>query len=190
MHCCTANGNQGFYYAWEATVRYQSGTATINLLLNRFSPWLDLESHLPFEGKVVIRNKTARCAQVRIPAWVKRSQLRCRGNQNWVIPSWLGAYAIFRDLPSAAVLEIEFPLERETMTLTLPAMNQRQYRGAPTISATFKGSTCVGLSEAEESVYGKEPVWYPLFDRPAYQPDQAPMREVDYHVTERHIRWY
>ncbi len=51
MGCCTANGNQGFYYAWEAVVRGSGGTATINLLFNRFSPWLDLESYLHTKGK-------------------------------------------------------------------------------------------------------------------------------------------
>lgn len=190
MHCCTANGNQGFYYAWEAIVRYQDGTATINLLMNRFSPWLDIESYMPYEGKVIIKNKTARRIQVRIPAWVKRSGLRCAVNGNPVTPGWAGAYAVFGSLSGDAVLTIEFPLERETVTLMLPSMNQRQYRGASTVTATFKGSTCIGLEKAEESVHGMEPAWYPLFHRPQFQREDTPMKEVDYHVTEKPIRWY
>ena len=35
------------------------GHAQVNLLLNRASPWLDVDSYLPYEGKVVIHNKTA-----------------------------------------------------------------------------------------------------------------------------------
>ena len=30
-HCCTANGNQAFYYAWEAAVRGQGESAVVNL---------------------------------------------------------------------------------------------------------------------------------------------------------------
>ena len=43
----------GLFYAWDGIVRHQDGTAQINLLLNRASPWLDIDSHLPYEGKVV-----------------------------------------------------------------------------------------------------------------------------------------
>lgn len=190
MHCCTANGNQGFYYAWEAIVRHCDGVATINLLLSRFSPWLNIESYMPYEGKVVIKNKTVRRINVRIPPWVNRSHLRCKVNGNLATPDWAGSYAVFSDLQSKSVVAIEFPLERETVTLSLPAMNSRPCKGAPTVTANFKGSTCIGLEKAEESVHGKEPAWYPLFQRPEFQLEKAPLKEVDYYVAEKPIRWY
>jgi hypothetical protein len=31
MHCCTANGNQAFYYAWEGVVRGNGDRAVVNL---------------------------------------------------------------------------------------------------------------------------------------------------------------
>jgi len=190
MHCCTANGNQGFYFAWEAIVRYQDGAATVNLLLNRFSPWVDIESYLPYAGKVVIRNKTARRISVRVPAWVRRSQLRWTVNGNAVTPTWTGSYAVLDGLAPHAILMMEFPLARETVTLALPSVNARQFRGVPTVTCTFKGSTCIGLEKEEESVQGAEPAWYPLFQRPQFQADQAPLKEVDYYVVEKPIRWY
>lgn len=190
MACCTANGNQGFYYAWEAIVRCQNGAATVNLLLNRFSPWLDVASYLPYEGKVVIKNKTAHRISVRVPAWVKRGQLRWRLNDAPASPAWTGPYAVFDGLSPQATLTMEFPLERERVTLTLPNLNARPYRGAPTVTCTFKGSTCIGLEKPEEDVYGREPVWYPLFHRPQFQMDKAPLKEVDYYVVEKPIRWY
>jgi hypothetical protein len=61
MHCCTGNANQAFYYAWEAAVRGQGESAVVNLWYNRFSPWLDLESYLPYEGKLVLRMNPAGC---------------------------------------------------------------------------------------------------------------------------------
>jgi len=59
MHCCSYNGLIGFYHAWEGIIRENKGVAQVNLLLNRASPWLDIDSYLPYEGKVMIRNKTA-----------------------------------------------------------------------------------------------------------------------------------
>ncbi len=52
--CCSPHGNMGIFYAWDGILRYNDGVARVNLLLNRASPWMDIDSYLPFEGKVVI----------------------------------------------------------------------------------------------------------------------------------------
>ena len=44
--CCPGNGNQALYHAWEAIVRCKEGNAQVHLLLNRASPWLDIDSYL------------------------------------------------------------------------------------------------------------------------------------------------
>ena len=44
MHCCTGNGPQGLYYAWEGIVRHDGNAADVNMWLNRRSPWLDVWS--------------------------------------------------------------------------------------------------------------------------------------------------
>jgi hypothetical protein len=189
MHCCTANGNQGFYYAWDAVVKSTGSTATINLLFNRFSPWLDIESYLPYEGKVVIHNKQARNLQVRIPGWVRQSDVRCKVNDTTVEPTWCGRYAGLLDIPQSADITIEFPVQKETVTLLIPQMNARQYRGVAKATYQFKGSTCIGVV-ADESIFGSEYPWVPLYRHPQYHLDQAPMVEVPYHVVERPIQWY
>ena len=51
-----------FYYAWHGITRFDHGLAQVNLFLNRASPWMDVESYLPFEGKVILRNKQAEAA--------------------------------------------------------------------------------------------------------------------------------
>jgi hypothetical protein len=189
MGCCTANGNQGFYYAWEAVVKGSGSTATVNLLFNRFSPWLDLESSLPFEGKVVIRNKKARHLQVRIPGWVKRSDLRCTLNGSPVEPAWCGRYAGFFDIPLHAGLTLDFPIREETVPLQIPFMNARQYRGVAKAVYQFRGSTCVGIVE-DESIFGSEYLWVPLYRQPLYHLEKAPQVEVPYRVVEQPIQWY
>jgi hypothetical protein len=189
MACCTANGNQGFYYAWEAAVRGQGDRATVNLLVNRLSPWLDVESYLPYEGRVVIRNKAARRIRVRIPGWIKRAQLRCSLDGQPAALDWDGACLIFDDAPRGAELRLEFPLPRETVSLPLPLMNQRQYGGVKSLTATFKGSTCIGLAEPAGAQPSDRPAWVPLFQRPQYQADTAPMKTIPYRVPDRVIRW-
>jgi hypothetical protein len=68
--CCTDNGSQALYYAWESILRVVGKHVRINLLLNRASPQMDIDSYLPYEGKVVLKNKKAKSCSVRLPAWV------------------------------------------------------------------------------------------------------------------------
>ena len=185
MSCCNANANQAFYYAWEAITRYQDGVATINLLLNRFSPWLDIVSYMPFEGKVKIENKTSRRISVRIPAWIPRASLQCTLDGRAVAPDWNGRYAQFDGLRGGETLSLEFPLVRETLSLALSTINAAD---VVRLEADFAGSTCLGTTNVDENYV--EGVGLKLFNRPEYKAEVAPLREVPYYVVEKPIRWY
>ena len=118
--CCTGNGAKGLCYAWKSIVQYnQDGVAKVNLLLNRASPWLDIDSYLPYEGKVVIRNKTANKISVRIPRWVDKSAVTCNVNDEPVPPVWVANYLDINRLRSSDVITIEFPMVETTETYTL-----------------------------------------------------------------------
>ena len=69
MHCCTANGARTFYYVWDSIVTRESDEVRVNLLLNRASTWLDVDSYLPVEGKAVLHIKDASKVAVRMPEW-------------------------------------------------------------------------------------------------------------------------
>jgi len=188
--CCNANANQAFYYIWEAVVRYGGGVATINLFFNRFSPWLDVISYLPFEGKVVLKNKMARRINVRIPAWIMPADLRCTVNGKSASPVWQGRYAQFDGLKGTETLILDFPLRKESL-----------YFAGLRLNAEFKGTTCLSTVPAGESFPasphpkivlrpGQEEPGIRIFDRPEYQADKAPMRQVRYYSPDKLIRWY
>ena len=69
MHCCTANGARTLYCVWDKMVTQTDGLVKVNLLLNCASQWLDVDSYLPVEGKVVLHIKDAPTVAVRIPEW-------------------------------------------------------------------------------------------------------------------------
>ena len=74
--CCSVNGANSLYYAWHGITRFDEGVATVNLFLNRASAWMDIDSYLPYEGKVVLHNKLARLARVPHP-FLGRDLARC-----------------------------------------------------------------------------------------------------------------
>ena len=47
------------YQAWEGIVRLSGKRADVNLWLNRRSPWLDVWSWLPYEGKLTVSPHTS-----------------------------------------------------------------------------------------------------------------------------------
>src|SRR5215471_1455565 len=100
----------GTFYAWHGTLGYADGLAQVNLLLNRASPWLDVDSYLPYEGKVVLRNKTARQMCVRVPKWADKRQLRCRVNHMEIARHWAGNYLLITDLAPRDQVVVEFPV--------------------------------------------------------------------------------
>jgi len=138
--CCMGNALQAFYYVWEAAVRHAGGLVTVNFFFTRFSPWLDLISYLPYEGKVEIRNKTAHRISVRIPAWIPRAALKCNVDGQPAVPEWQGRYAQFDGLKGAETIILEFPLKKETLYLPVDR-----------IRAEFRGTTCLSTAPVDES---------------------------------------
>jgi hypothetical protein len=69
MHCCTGNGTRSLYHAWESIVTHTGDETQVNLLLNRASPWLDVDSYLPAAGKVVLKIKDSPRVVIRVPEW-------------------------------------------------------------------------------------------------------------------------
>ncbi|MDL2319420.1 glycoside hydrolase family 127 protein, partial [Eubacteriales bacterium OttesenSCG-928-A19] len=68
--CCVASGARGLYYGWRNIVTEARGRVSVNLLLNRATPWLEVESSLPYEGKVVLTaRKDMPDLVCRIPDW-------------------------------------------------------------------------------------------------------------------------
>jgi hypothetical protein len=185
--CCNANCPVGLYKAWSSMLSYRDGIAQVNLLLNRASPWLDVDSYLPYEGKVVLKNKTARKAFVRIPRWAEKKAVRCRVNQKPLVSRWLNNYLMVEGLAPQDVVTIEFPVV-ETVEKHTELTYGQEY------TCRFKGNTLVDISPRAE-----RPSWtqmgsddgamfpirkgYPLYQRDFYKRDKAPMKKVQRYVS-------
>jgi hypothetical protein len=171
--CCTANGSQALYYAWHGITRFDDGVATVNLFLNRASAWMDVDSYLPFQGKVVLHNKQAHTALVRIPGWVALGQVRNFVDGKPVHPSMVGRYEMFQGLKPNDEIRLEFPVRRETDRYTIDG---KEYH------VTFRGSTVVDINPRD-----LDPKDYPMYQRDYMKADKAPMRQAKRFVAERII---
>ncbi len=194
--CCTGTCVPALYAAWDAIVRCEDGNAQINLLLNRSSPWLDIASYLPYEGKVVIRNKSAKHIAVRIPLWVDLNSVDARIDGNAAKSSRTGRYLMFDELRSNCELEITFPVVETVETWTLnwrenefwqectnpgsawaPQPEPRKY------TMRFRGNTLVDIEPRDPSR------GFPLYQRAKYAEDRAPMKTTTQFSPYKTIDW-
>jgi hypothetical protein len=189
MHCCTANASQGLYYAWEGIARRSGTGADVNLWLNRRSPWADVWSFLPHEGKLIIQNKGLRQLTVRKPGWAHRARIRCQVDGQDAEPRWVGGRMIFDNLQGSETLVITTPMNVESVTCTMvnladPHNSREQYH------CEFQGHTAVSV---ERLVAGSDPdehPWYRLFRRKAMKSAAAPEKPMPAYVhPETLVNW-
>ncbi len=150
---------------------------------------MDIDSYLPYEGKVVLKNKEAREAFVRIPLWVDRTQVNCQMRKRKVSPIWFGNYLHLEHLQAGDNLTIEFPVEERTERHIIPG----RIGGLPgwpgwqsniTLTCMFKGNTLVEISQP--LVPGS-----PLYQQRVhqYKTNRAPMKKVTRFATPLVLRW-
>lgn len=108
--CCPANGSLALYYAWESMLRHRDGNLQVHMLLNRVSPWLDVSSWLPYEGKVVMVSKSAQSVSVRVPRWVDECDLQISVNGAAHAGQRIGAYLLVEQLKPGDVVAMTFPV--------------------------------------------------------------------------------
>jgi hypothetical protein len=185
--CCSTHGNMGLFYAWDGIVRYADGTARVNLLLNRASPWLDVDSYLPFEGKAIIKNKTAQEIFVRIPLWVDSRAVTATRNGEAVTPAWAGRSLRFQNMQPQDIVVVEFPMVETTETWTVPHLRGPYSTEPPVnrpLTCRFRGNTLVEISD----VLAPSAITY--LNRPAkFAGNKAPMKKTTRYVAPVKLVW-
>ena len=177
--CCSANGAIGLYYVWHGITRFRDGVATVNLFLNRASAWMDVNSYLPYEGKVELHNKQAKTALVRVPDWVDMGEVKSFVNDKTVRPQSSGRYLVFDGLQKGATVRLKFPNPEAVEHYTI---NGQRYQ------VTFRGSTVVDIeprSKDRALADWDKGIYFPLYQRSEYRTDKAPRRTVQRFVAEK-----
>ena len=188
--CCTGNCPPALYAVWDNIVKYKDGSAQINLLLNRASQWLDIDSYIPYEGKVVIRNKQAKNISVRIPRWADKNAIKCSINNKSTLFFWAENYLVLSALHKNDVITIEFPMVSTTETYTLkwkdsdfwkectdPGKDWKPLDNPDKFTFYFKGNTLVDISPRPQNAA------YPLYQRDELKQNKAPMKKVKRYIS-------
>jgi hypothetical protein len=163
--CCNGNCSRALYYAWESILNYEKsrGELKVNLMLNRTSPWADVNSYIPYTGRVEIKAKQPLTSlKVRAANWVDKQQVGCRVGGETRRISWNGNYLEAGSVDPGQTVTLEFPIQERRVKL-----ESFDYK----YEAVFRGNDCVELTPGGE--------YYTLFQRDHYrlvQPRYAKVR--------------
>ena len=172
MQCCTVNGGRALYWIWERVLRHQDGKLRVNLLLNRASPWADVDSYVPYLGRVDVRAKQAVDLEIRIPEWVSPGEARCEVNGEERRLGWDGRYAQVGPVKPSDVATLTFPIGERTDVVHIEKQPYTLLR---------KGNEVVSIDPP-----GRH---YPLFDRGHYRDNSPRWRKIERFIPEEPVDW-
>ena len=172
MHCCTGNGTRAIYYVWENILQHEGGRLRVNLLLNRASPWADVDSHVPYVGQVDVRVKQPVELSVRIPEWVKPEQVRVRVSGAEREVGWDGRYAEVGAVKPGDVATMTFPISERTDVVYVEGERYTLVR---------KGNDVVAIDPPGR--------YCPLYQREHYRANETRLRSIERFVSGENIYW-
>jgi len=150
--CCTGNGSRAIFYIWDNMLEFVDERLSIHLLLNRASPWADVNSYVPYEGRIDVMMKTACNVEIRIPEWVKYEEVSCFVNsmpREIVIQE---RYVQVGSTESGNLVTLTFPISERTVNTTI---------GGVSYTLIIKGNDVVSIDPPGN--------WQPFYQRAHYR---------------------
>jgi len=140
--CCTGNGARALYDVWENILHVNNERLYVNLLLNRASEWADIDSYIPYEGRVDVLMKASLPLYIRIPGWADEEQVSCTvGGEPQSLEKW-GRYASPGLVDGGKTATFRFPIEEQTVRLTFgPVEGKFTFRGSTVVEVSPPGTT-------------------------------------------------
>src|SRR5262249_38512272 len=113
----TGNCWRSLYYLWDSILQDDGSTLRVNLHFNRASPCADLDSYLPYEGKLVLKMKENRPhLLIRIPEWTSWDQVTCDINGTTRPLRWVEqSYIAVDNVSSQDQITVRFPIQEWTV---------------------------------------------------------------------------
>ena len=173
MNCCTASGARGIFAAWRDMISFDDDTLRVHLLFNRASRWADIDSYIPYTGRVDVKARQAMNLEIRIPEWVKPSEVKCTVDGGIRDLSFSGRYARVGRVRQGDKVSMTFPISERTEKRSIEGFDY---------TFTFRGN---------DVVYVDPPGKYaPMYQRGHYRTGKPLFRKVTRFVAEDELPWW
>jgi pimeloyl-ACP methyl ester carboxylesterase len=180
QNCCGGSGTHGFYIAWKNAARFEDGTLSVNLHIDKLLPEAEIRGYQPYKGLLTIDLKRPCKVRVRIPEFVEPGEMKVEGGnsgQGSVVrgqdsasdhtppaagnplaslppnpkPRVWGNYLELGDRQAGERIEVSYPLPLREETESVGNPGFRQYR----YRVAWRGDTVVRLTPVGDAVKQK-----------------------------------
>ena len=161
QNCCGPHCAWATYLVWHNIVTKNNEGVYVNLLLNKRTPFCEVLSYLPYNGRVDVEMYVNSNLHLMIPDWVKKSEVVLKVNGAVANTEWDNAYLLVANLKKGDKITINYPMRIVTMADTIP--------GKGIYRTTWKGNTVVNIDPKGKIV--------PLFQRKYMLNNTCPTKE-------------
>jgi hypothetical protein len=184
QNCCGGSGMHALFIAWKNAARFENGTLSVNLHIDKLLPQAEIRGYQPFKGLLTIQLRQACAVRVRVPDFVEPKHVAVEVNGAKVAAKVFGNYLELGPRAQGDSLRIAYPLPLVTEEEEIGNPGFRHYR----YRVTWKGDTVVrmepigpqyttGYSEYDKRevrvFYGKDGPG-PIYQREALVKDHEP----------------
>jgi len=175
MQCCTGNCTRALWFLWSHILEFNDGELKVNMLLNRASPWADVYSFIPYQGRVEIKVHQA-CKNVCIhaPEWIPTGsnviKVRVGGQPRFF--NWQARYLNLGEVNPGERVVIQCPIGERTV---------KEKMGLVAYSLLVRGNTVVSIDPPGRLC--------PLFHREYLRDSEPRWRKVERFVADKQISY-
>jgi DUF1680 family protein len=162
QNCCGGSGVHGLFILWKNAARYEAGTLSVHMHLDKKLPQAEIRCEQPYRGLTRIALSQDCTVRVRIPEFTRAAEMHVwvNGVEKQGVQAF-GNYLELGSLYAGDRVEIYYPLPvtREEIAVSNPGFRQWRYR------VTWKGDTVVSMEPLDNEVKTA----YSDFDKTAVQ---------------------
>jgi DUF1680 family protein len=146
QNCCGGSGTHAYFIAWKNAYRFDNGTLSVHLHIDKLLPQAEIRCHQPYKGLVVVDLKAPAKVRVRIPDFVDAKGMKVKANGVEVNAKAWGNYLEVGERQAGERLEVTYPIivREEEITSGSPGFRQYRYR------VSWKGDTVVRMTPVGE----------------------------------------
>ncbi|MGA3326601.1 MAG: twin-arginine translocation signal domain-containing protein [Terriglobia bacterium] len=141
QNCCGGSGMHALFIAWKNAARFESGTLSVNLHIDKLLPQAEMRGYQPFKGLLTIQLRQACTVRVRVPDFMAPEDLTVEVNGAKVAAKVFGNYLELGPHAPGHSLRIAYPLRLATEEVEIGNPGFRHYR----YRVTWKGDTVVRM---------------------------------------------
>ena len=140
--------------------------------MNRASKWADIDSHIPYQGRVDVKIKKACKLSIRIPEWVEPFQCKATIGDQPRSLVFKGRYAQVGSVKPGDVVSLNFPISEKCYKIGWVGHNY---------NVVSKGNEIVSIDPP-----GK---YCPFYQREHYRQNQTRWKKVRRFVPAQELDW-